>query len=488
MNLRLLTALFFLNSIAIFSQERVIKHTIVKGETVSSIADKYEVKQSEIIKLNPSAKKLLKLNAVLIIPQEAKNKSVSKSNSILSQKTKDHEVQAKETLYGIAKQYGIAFKVLKELNPTLGESELRIGQKIDIPENAFLSSKIESDVVNRTEKGNNEDQNEVKSTFTRAVLPKETKYSITRKYGITIKEFDKANPEIGVKALRAGQMITIPGTEVVSQSQTTSHEETSSTIVAASPKNENLETIPTTRSSVVENATNNSANPSQSNIATATLSSNSQAIIREVLPKETKYAIAKQYGITVQELEKQNPEIKNGLPVGYKLSILSPNQLNYELNQTQEIKISDAAIESKKIDFNTAVKPSFNHDFLDQLISRASENIGTRYRSGGTSKEGFDCSGLMCSTFGSFDIKLPRTSREQSEIGTKISTDEAQKGDLIFFKTNGRGQINHVGMVVEVCEGEIKFIHSSTSNGVIISSTKERYYEKNFSQINRVVQ
>ena len=102
MNLRLLTALFFLNSIAIFSQERVIKHTIVKGETVSSIADKYEVKQSEIIKLNPSAKKLLKLNAILIIPQEAKNKSVSKSNSILSQKTKDHEVQAKEIKYEVS--------------------------------------------------------------------------------------------------------------------------------------------------------------------------------------------------------------------------------------------------------------------------------------------------------------------------------------------------------------------------------------------------
>ena len=94
----------------------------------------------------------------------------------------------------------------------------------------------------------------------------------------------------------------------------------------------------------------------------------------------------------------------------------------------------------------------------------------------------------MLTTYGAFDIKLPRTSREQSSIGTKISTEEAQKGDLIFFKTNGRSQINHVGMVVEVNEGEIKFIHSSVSNGVIISSTKERYYQKNFSQINRVLQ
>lgn len=122
------------------------------------------------------------------------------------------------------------------------------------------------------------------------------------------------------------------------------------------------------------------------------------------------------------------------------------------------------------------------------MIERASENIGSRYRTGGTTKSGFDCSGLMCTTFGAFDIKLPRTSLEQSSIGAKINTQEAKKGDLIFFKTNCRSQINHVGMVVEVCEDEIKFIHSSVSNGVIISSTKEKYYQKNFSQINRVLQ
>jgi cell wall-associated NlpC family hydrolase len=83
---------------------------------------------------------------------------------------------------------------------------------------------------------------------------------------------------------------------------------------------------------------------------------------------------------------------------------------------------------------------------------------------------------------------LPRSSFEQSSFGTKINMEDAQKGDLIFFRTNGRSQINHVGMVVEVIDGEIKFIHSSVSSGVIISSTKEKYYEKNFTQINRVLQ
>jgi cell wall-associated NlpC family hydrolase len=124
---------------------------------------------------------------------------------------------------------------------------------------------------------------------------------------------------------------------------------------------------------------------------------------------------------------------------------------------------------------------------LDQLIEKAAENIGTRYQTGGTSKSGFDCSGLMCTTFGAFDIKLPRSSIEQSGFGTKVDAEEAKKGDLIFFKTNGRNHINHVGMVVEVCDGEIKFIHASVGNGVIISSTKENYYKKKVVQVNRVL-
>jgi len=89
-----------------------------------------------------------------------------------------------------------------------------------------------------------------------------------------------------------------------------------------------------------------------------------------------------------------------------------------------------------------------------------------------------------------FDIKLPRTSIEQSRTGIDLgkNTDEAKKGDLIFFKTNNRSQINHVGIVIEANDDEILFIHTSTSKGVIISSTKEPYYRKTFAQLNRILE
>ena len=123
-----------------------------------------------------------------------------------------------------------------------------------------------------------------------------------------------------------------------------------------------------------------------------------------------------------------------------------------------------------------------------QLINVASDKLGTGYRSGGTTTAGFDCSGLMYSTFKKFDITLPRSSHEMAEIGTEINPENAKKGDLIFFINRGQRRINHVGMIVEVNGDEIKFIHSSTQAGVIISSLKESYYERTFKQINRIIE
>lgn len=130
-----------------------------------------------------------------------------------------------------------------------------------------------------------------------------------------------------------------------------------------------------------------------------------------------------------------------------------------------------------------------NQKLADNIIDSASENLGVRYKTAGTTTNGYDCSGLVFSTFSRYDIALPRTSFDQSKQGTLIGRNlkEARKGDLIFFKTNSRSQINHVGIVIEVNDDEVKFIHTSTSKGVIISSIKEPYYQKTFVQLNRIL-
>jgi cell wall-associated NlpC family hydrolase len=124
---------------------------------------------------------------------------------------------------------------------------------------------------------------------------------------------------------------------------------------------------------------------------------------------------------------------------------------------------------------------------VKQIIYTAMEYDGVKYRSGGTTTAGMDCSGLVTTVFKAYDISLPRSSNDMSKVGKKLKREEIQKGDLVFFRTNGRSVINHVGLVTEVKGDEIIFIHSSVQRGVIVSSTKEPYYQRTFAQANRIL-
>jgi cell wall-associated NlpC family hydrolase len=482
-------SLLFLTSLSAFSQDKYIKHTVSKGETISQIAAHYNIKSSAIYDLNPDSRKGIKFKSILLIPTLVSKTKNTVSSIENTYPEKNHSVLSKETLYGIARQYGVTVEDLNKLNPTLQKSGLKKGDKIRIPgtesnQNSAVSfvepiketqknTVPEIKIVQKEEANfllkSNETKEPTSQVVVREILPQETKYSIAKQYKITVAELDAANPILEREALKIGQKIIIPVKEennvpiAVVQKEIRKEVMLMETIVAdkPSPKNDAV----TILSPIVDG------------------SALETEVIREVLAKETKYGIAKEYGISVKELERQNPNIIRGLAVGDKLNIRSKKIVEPIASK----ETSESIPESNRSDSNYSVKSFHGTDFLDQLVSSASENIGTRYRMGGTTKDGFDCSGLMCTTFSNFDVKLPRTSIEQSQYGVKINNEDAQKGDLIFFKTNGRRQINHVGMVVEAIDGDIKFIHASVSGGVMISSVREKYYRKKVTQINRVL-
>lgn len=124
----------------------------------------------------------------------------------------------------------------------------------------------------------------------------------------------------------------------------------------------------------------------------------------------------------------------------------------------------------------------------DAIINTALTFSGVRYKYGGTTKKGVDCSGLLYVSFAAHDKPLPRVSYVMANEGKRIRLREVTKGDLLFFKTTRRGKrINHVGLVVAVENKEIKFIHASSSRGVIVSSLREGYWNHAFVKATRVL-
>lgn len=122
-----------------------------------------------------------------------------------------------------------------------------------------------------------------------------------------------------------------------------------------------------------------------------------------------------------------------------------------------------------------------------QIIDYAKTFEGTRYKFGGTTAKGMDCSGLVYTAFQKENINLPRISKDMAKKGIPISLKEIEVGDLVFFKTNHKNTINHVGLVVETKKGEVKFIHSTTRAGVIISSLDEKYWKNSFVEVRRII-
>jgi probable lipoprotein NlpC len=121
------------------------------------------------------------------------------------------------------------------------------------------------------------------------------------------------------------------------------------------------------------------------------------------------------------------------------------------------------------------------------LLAKASTYLGTPYVYGGQSTLGMDCSGLTYICAQHVGKTLPRHSAAQASIGVTISKDALQKGDLVFFSTNPNSSaINHVGIVSVVeLPHNLKFIHASSSKGVVEDNLLSNYWKKTFVKAQR---
>ncbi|WP_281234560.1 LysM peptidoglycan-binding domain-containing protein [Flavobacterium gelatinilyticum] len=288
-----LVFILFFNKVK--AQDSIIEHKIQKGETAYFIAQKYKVSVDEIYKLNPESQNGIKDNQIIRIPVHSSEKN---QNQIV------HIVAEKETLYALSKQYKVSQEAILEANKELLSNGLQAGQKITIPQSTENSK---TEIVST-------------SKVTHQVVAKESLFSIARQYNVSVKDLEDINKNILQNGLQIGQNIAIP----------------------------NKRKTVDGRVRVI----------------------NQETVFHIVEPKETKFSIAKKYGISIDQLESQNPEIVNGLIVGNKLAI-NINGIK-PANESEELML--ALAEKQVVVEKTKAKTVELEDLKDRLVVQKEMN------------------------------------------------------------------------------------------------------------------
>ena len=162
-------------------------------------------------------------------------------------------------------------------------------------------------------------------------------------------------------------------------------------------------------------------------------------------------------------------------------------QKSSSVSQTSALYQEELATEKELTDFSGS-KPYQLPVLADSILERGMSLIGTRYRFGGTSEAGFDCSGFIGYLFREeAGMSLPRSSREMINIDAPlVKRNDLKPGDLLFFATNGRrGRVSHAGIYL----GDNQFIHSSSrrSGGVRVDNLGDSYWSKTFIEAKRAL-
>jgi LysM repeat protein len=179
-------------------QNGFIKHEISEGDTLFKIANQYQLKVEDLIKHNPGlSPETLQIGQVVLIPlQNATN--ATKSTTVSEEEKKYHVVETKETKYGIAQKYNISVAQIDEWNPEIKES-LPVGFKL----------KVTKSIAHNNDTKTTKFQTKNDSTKIYKVASKETLFSISNDFDVTIDELIALNPEL-TKGLQMGMELKVP--------------------------------------------------------------------------------------------------------------------------------------------------------------------------------------------------------------------------------------------------------------------------------------
>jgi len=205
-------------------------------------------------------------------------------------------------------------------------------------------------------------------------------------------------------------------------------------------------------------------------------------------------------GASKKTTETNTNENTNSLKEIAVSPIVNDEEKEEEVETEPVVEVEEPVIEKesssevpKPIDKNLIYTDTSNAtpSLIDKVIWSVVGYKGTPYKYGGSSKEGMDCSGLIYKAFKDRGITIPRRAIWMYQKGYSVPLSSAKKGDLLFFNIpdkNSSDVVNHVGIVSSNENGEVKFLHSINSRGVVLSSLNEAYWKKAFVEAKRVVE
>lgn len=231
-------------------------------------------------------------------------------------------------------------------------------------------------------------------------------------------------------------------------------------------------------------------NSQKSKKANLTKNKDSEPLYHTVKKGDNLFKISKKYNISIDELKRINNLSNNKLSLGQKLIVRVSVKPHENLTIRENEKIPNTSI--SKLDIDTKIEEieeiKASEDLsqmsiTDRLLLFAKKMLHLPYRFGGNNFTGLDCSFFVKKVYSMVGVNLPRSAREQFTVGTPISKDDLQPGDLVFFRTYARFP-SHVGIYL----GDNLFIHASTrSKKVTIDSLEAPYYVQRYIGAKRIL-
>lgn len=277
------------------AQENLMKHTVLKEETVLSIAQKYKVTPNDLYQLNPDLVNGIQENQIIIIPSSAvvKSQQLPKKEVVeVEEKKQDviyYTVQPGETKYGLSKRFKISIAQLEQQNPHIVMG-LQSEHKLEI-----RGGNDSKPIQKEGQSASAINQNNRYEIYT--VLPNETLYGISKRHGITVPQLESINQDYLSGILKSGQLLRVPS-QIKQQ-------------VATENANYHL-----------------------------------------VQAGETKFGLSKRYGVSIEELERNNPQIVRMLQTGQQVVIYNSKSNSSEVKQevvSEEVKEKQETVKQETV-------------------------------------------------------------------------------------------------------------------------------------------